>query len=81
MNAVKESPFFRDEPLRINGERVRTARSLDAMNPYNGELVGRVSMASVDDVRRAFEVAKGYKAPAYSLRARCYPAAGRHAAA
>lgn len=30
------------------------------LNPYNGERVGTVSMASVDDVRRAMEIAKAY---------------------
>lgn len=62
MNAVLESPFFRDEPLRIGGERVRTTRGIDVMDPYSAERVGRVSMASVDDVRRAFEIASRYKA-------------------
>ena len=36
-------------------------RSLDVMNPYTGEVVGTVPRATVDDVRRAFSIARAYK--------------------
>ena len=57
---VHDSAGFRAEALRIGGEKVATERSLDVFNPYSGERVGTVAMASVDDVRRAMEVARGY---------------------
>jgi putative phosphonoacetaldehyde dehydrogenase len=60
MNRIKDSAAFRAEALRIGGERVRTARRLDVLNPYNGERVGTVAMASLDDVRRAMDIAKAY---------------------
>ena len=49
------------ETMRIAGERVASERTLDVRNPYTGELVGTVPRASVDDVRRAFAVARAYK--------------------
>jgi putative phosphonoacetaldehyde dehydrogenase len=62
MNARKlvDSPQFRAEALRIGGERVRTERGLDVINPYNGERVGTVAMASLEQVRRAMDIAHGY---------------------
>jgi len=47
--------------MRIAGERVGSDRALDVHNPYNGEIVGTVPRASVDDIRRAFAVARAYK--------------------
>jgi aldehyde dehydrogenase (NAD+) len=49
------------EAMRIAGERVGGERTLDVRNPYTGELVGTVPKASVEDVRRAFAVARAYK--------------------
>lgn len=62
MSPVLDSIDFRAEALRIGGERVRTDRSLDVRNPYSGERVGTVSMASLDDVRRAYDIAHAYTA-------------------
>src|SRR6185437_15662614 len=45
------------ESMRIAGERVGSARTLDVHNPYTGDVVGTVPRASVDDIRRAFAVA------------------------
>ena len=53
------------ESMRIAGERVGGARTLEVFNPYTGDLVGTVPRASVDDIRRAFAVARAYK-PALS---------------
>ncbi|MCL4744067.1 MAG: phosphonoacetaldehyde dehydrogenase [Burkholderiaceae bacterium] len=53
------------EALRIGGERVGAGRSaqraIAVLNPFNAQLVGTVPKASVDEVRRAFEVAKAYR--------------------
>ncbi len=52
----------RHEPMRIAGERVTTGRTLDVMNPFTGGRVATVPKASVDDIRRALAIARGYKA-------------------
>ena len=49
-------------PLRIAGDAVPAARTLDVRNPYTGGIVGAVPMATVEDVRRAIGVARGYRA-------------------
>jgi len=48
--------------MRIAGEAVDNPRRIDVRNPYTGALVGSVPKATVDDVRRAFAVAKAYRA-------------------
>ena len=60
MSPVSDSTDFRVEALRVGGEQVHTNRSLDVRNPYNGERVGTVSMASLEDVRRAYDIAHAY---------------------
>jgi putative phosphonoacetaldehyde dehydrogenase len=60
MNRIKDSATFRAEALRIGGEKLRTARSLDVLNPYSGERVGTVAMAGLEDVRRAMDIAKAF---------------------
>jgi len=47
--------------MRIAGERVHATRTLDVRNPYTNDVVGTVPRASIDDVRRAFSVARAYK--------------------
>ncbi len=56
------APDSRHEPMRIAGERVSTGRTLDVMNPFTGGRVATVPKASVDDVRRAIDIARRYKA-------------------
>ncbi|HEX7329231.1 MAG TPA: phosphonoacetaldehyde dehydrogenase [Casimicrobiaceae bacterium] len=51
----------RHESMRIAGERVGGVRHLEVRNPWSGALVGTVPRATVDDVRRAIDVAKAYK--------------------
>src|SRR6476646_4303633 len=51
----------RAEPMRIAGERVAGSRTLDVCNPYTNDVVATVPRASVDDVRRAFAIARAYK--------------------
>jgi len=60
MSCIMESAEFRAEALRIGGAKVRTARNIDVVNPYSGERVGTVGMASVEDVRRAMDIAQAY---------------------
>jgi len=60
MSRVPDSTDFRAEALRIGGEKVRTDRTMDVHNPHTGERVGTVSMASLDDVRRAYDIAHAY---------------------
>ncbi|MGF6753610.1 phosphonoacetaldehyde dehydrogenase [Paraburkholderia sp. GAS42] len=64
MNAVtyKDHPAFRAEALRLKGERALRERTLDVFDPYTGLRVGTVPLASVDDVRSAFEYAAAYQA-------------------
>ena len=56
----------RHEAMRIAGERVgadrRGDRCIAVHNPYTGAVVGTVPKATVDEIRRAFAVAHGYKA-------------------
>src|SRR5262249_15869199 len=53
---------FRSEALRLAGARVRRERTLDVFDPYSGLRVGSVPLASVDDVRAAFDYAYAYPA-------------------
>lgn len=62
MNAPhKLHPEFRAEALRIGGEKVTRERIIEVFNPYTGDLVGTVPKTSLDDVRRAFSIAKQYR--------------------
>ncbi|VVD79947.1 DeoR family transcriptional regulator [Pandoraea morbifera] len=62
MNAPhKLHPEFRAEALRIGGEKVTRERIIEVFNPYSGDLVGTVPKASLDDVRRAFSIAKQFR--------------------
>jgi aldehyde dehydrogenase (NAD+) len=47
--------------MRIAGEQVGGDRTIDVRNPYTGNLVGTVPKGTVDEIRRAFAIAKGYK--------------------
>src|SRR5450631_3679939 len=58
--------MFRHEAMRIAGEKVGGERSgertIEVFNPYTRQRVGSVPKATVDEVRRAFAIARGYKA-------------------
>ncbi|HEX2331981.1 MAG TPA: aldehyde dehydrogenase family protein, partial [Burkholderiales bacterium] len=60
MSAVLKSEV-RHEALRIAGEKVRRDRVIEVHFPYTGEVVATVPKASVEDVRRAFRIAREYK--------------------
>ncbi|MBV8628499.1 MAG: phosphonoacetaldehyde dehydrogenase, partial [Paraburkholderia sp.] len=59
--ACKDHPAFRAEALRLKGERALRERTLDVFDPYTALRVGTVPLASVDDVRSAFEYAAAYQ--------------------
>ncbi len=52
----------RAETMRIAGERVERNEVIDVFNPYTSRVVGTVPQGSAGDVRRAFEIAAGYRA-------------------
>ncbi len=60
--ALKDSAHFRAESLRIGGEKLQRERQIDVVNPFTRERVGTVPMASLEDVRRAYEIGHAYKA-------------------
>ena len=60
MSAVLK-PSVRHEALRIAGEQVRRDRVIEVRFPYTGEVVATVPKATVEDVRRAFRIAREYK--------------------
>ena len=49
------------EAMRIAGEKVHTERVIEIRYPYTGEVIATVPKASVEDVRRAFRIARQYK--------------------
>jgi phosphonoacetaldehyde dehydrogenase len=49
------------ETLRIAGEKVARDRIIEVHHPYSGELVGTVPKATLDDVRRALQIARQYR--------------------
>ena len=48
--------------MRIAGELVGGDRVIEVYNPYTNALVGTVPQATVGDIRRAFAIAKAYRA-------------------
>lgn len=60
MNAM---PAIRHEPLRIAGEKIERAQTFEVRYPYTGEVIAKVSKASVADVRRALAIAREFRSP------------------
>lgn len=56
---IVDSP--RREPMRIAGEKVHRDRVIEVRYPYTNEVVATVPKATVEDVRRAFRIAKQYQ--------------------
>ena len=52
----------RREAMRIAGEKVHRDRVIEVRFPYTGEVVATVPKATVEDVKRAFRIAREYKA-------------------
>ena len=65
MNAIADTTNgqaqVRHEALRIDGEKIYRDEVIEVRNPYDGTLVGTVPKATLDDVRRAFTVARAYR--------------------
>ena len=51
----------RREPMRIAGEKVFRDRVIEVFNPYTEQVIATVPKATLDDIKRAFAVAKAYK--------------------
>ena len=49
------------ESLRIAGEKVSRDRTIEVRHPYSGAVVGTVPKATLEDVRRALSVARGFR--------------------
>ena len=49
------------ESLRIAGKHVSRDRVIEVRHPYSGELVGTVPKATLDDVKRALEIARSFR--------------------
>ncbi|MBS0342212.1 MAG: phosphonoacetaldehyde dehydrogenase [Proteobacteria bacterium] len=49
------------EALRIAGERVYRDQVIEVTYPYTGEVIATVPKATLEDVRRAYSVARAYK--------------------
>ncbi|HTJ94671.1 MAG TPA: phosphonoacetaldehyde dehydrogenase [Pararobbsia sp.] len=58
---MHEHVSFRAASMLIGGRREQRTRTLDVFDPFSGQRVGTVPMASVDDVRRAIESAYAYR--------------------
>ena len=52
----------RHEGMRIAGEKIYSDRVIEIRYPYTGDVIATVPKASIDDVRRAFRIARQYKA-------------------
>ena len=48
--------------LRIAGEKVHRDRIIEVRYPYSGEVIGTVPKATVEDVKRALRIARGFRA-------------------
>jgi aldehyde dehydrogenase (NAD+) len=49
------------ESLRIAGEKVRRDRVIEVRHPYSGKLIGTVPKATLGDVKRALQIARGFR--------------------
>lgn len=52
---------IRREALRIAGERVQRPETIEVTYPYTGQVIGTVPRATLEDVRRACRIARGYR--------------------
>src|SRR5947209_5030479 len=57
--------------LLIGGEWLRRSRAIEVRNPFDGERVATVAVASPDDVRAAVGAAEAALAIDFPLHARC----------
>ena len=61
MSATRVVDAPRREAMRIAGEKVHRDRVIEVRYPFTGEVIATVPKATVEDVRRAFQVAKQYR--------------------
>ena len=59
--AIRAVDGPRREAMRIAGEKVQRDRVIEVRYPYTGEVVATVPKASLEDVRRAFRIAREYR--------------------
>jgi putative phosphonoacetaldehyde dehydrogenase len=52
---------FRQEAMRIGGEHIASDRVIEVFNPYTNACVGTVPKATIEDVRRAFDIAAAFR--------------------
>jgi putative phosphonoacetaldehyde dehydrogenase len=57
---LKSTPIHH-EALRIAGERVYRDEVIEVTYPYTGEVIATVPKATLEDVRRAYRIARDYK--------------------
>ncbi len=58
----KQGSDVRHEGMRIGGEKVVRNRVIEVFNPFTEQVIATVPKATLDDIKRAFAIAKGYKA-------------------
>src|SRR5450830_1471746 len=68
MSMLQELSKIRDgvplyQEMRIAGKLVGSDRRIEVINPFTGKPVGSIPKASVDDIRRAFSIARAFKSP------------------
>ena len=51
---------LRHEAMRIGGEKITRDRVIEVVNPYTRQVIGTVPKATLEDVRRAFVIAKAH---------------------
>lgn len=62
MSLAQAKPLeIRREALRIAGECVHTDEVIEVTYPYTGEVIATVPKATLEDVRRAYRIARDYK--------------------
>ncbi len=59
--ALLKPVAVRNEALRIAGERVYRDRVIEVTYPYTGEVIATVARATLEDVRRAYRIARDYR--------------------
>ena len=61
MNTLLSDTPIRRESLRIAGEKVSRDQVIEVAYPYTGEVVATVPKATLEDVRRAYRIARDYQ--------------------
>jgi aldehyde dehydrogenase (NAD+) len=61
LNTLLSDTPIRRESLRIAGEKVSRDQVIEVAYPYTGEVVATVPKATLEDVRRAYRIARDYQ--------------------